>query len=290
MRAFSIAARLTSMNSKNAFVEYDEDRSDSCPEVLELNIISGGCHLYGYMLTPDRRIEGPYLTVVMSHGFPGYTTNNDLEFALMRMGCVVIHMNHRGAWGSDGNYLFTNLKDDLIAVTKWAHNPAIAERYQIDRENIFLVGHSMGGQSVLNAAKELPFIKGVAAMAAYDIGAAFTNRMEKDLFLMIETEGQCLKMTSASDVFENALNHCAELSVTEGFEELVKRRVLLIEASEDTVAPPELMLNPLERLLREYGGDVTKRTIRSNHSFVGQRMKLARLVGEWMEDIVLNRQ
>lgn len=37
----------------------------------------------------------------------------------------------------------------------------------------------MGGQTVINAAKELSFIKGVAAMAAYDIGAAFRYKMEK---------------------------------------------------------------------------------------------------------------
>ena len=146
------------MKSKNAFIEFDEDKENCFPEIYELNIISGGCHLYGYMLTPDKRIQGPYPTVIMSHGFPGYTTNNDLEHALMRMGCVVIHMNHRGAWGSEGNYLFTNLKDDLIAIAKWAHNPAIADQYDIDRDNIFLVGHSMGGQTVLNAAKDISFI------------------------------------------------------------------------------------------------------------------------------------
>lgn len=86
------------MNSNNAFVEYAEDDQLFLPEIYELSIISGGCHLYGYMLTPDKRTKGPYPTVIMSHGFPGYTTNNDLEHALMRMGCVVIHMNHRGAW------------------------------------------------------------------------------------------------------------------------------------------------------------------------------------------------
>lgn len=194
-------------------------------------------------------------------------------------------MNHRGAWGSEGNYLFTNLNDDLIAVAKWAHNSAIADQYQIDRDNVFLVGHSMGGQTVLNAAKELSFIKGVAALAAYDIGAAFRYRMEKDLFLMIETEGQCLKMNSASDVYENALNHQHELSVLNRYEELAKHHVLLIEAAYDTVAPPDKMLKPLADKLSEMHGNVTYRSIKSNHSFVGQRMKLTRLVGEWMEEL-----
>ena len=271
------------MNAKNAFKEFEEDEQSSFPEISELNIISGGCHIYGYLLAPDKRIEGPYPTVIMSHGFPGYTTNNDLELALMRMGCVVIHMNHRGAWGSDGNYLFTNLKDDLIAIAKWAHNAAIADQYNIDIDNIFLIGHSMGGQSVLNAAKDLSFIKGVAALAPYDIGAAFRYKMEKDLFLMIETEGQCLKMTSASDVYENALINQQDLSVLNRYEELSKHNVLLVEASLDTVAPPEFMTKPLANKLSAMNPNVTYEVIKSNHSFVGQRMKLTNVVGMWLE-------
>lgn len=274
------------MDSKRAFVEFEQDEKELFPEIYELNIISGGCHLYGYMLTPDKRMEGPYPTVIMSHGFPGYTTNNDLEHALMRMGCVVIHMNHRGAWGSEGNYLFTNLKDDLVAVAKWAHNPAIADQYAIDRDNIFLVGHSMGGQTVLNAAKDLSFIKGVAAMAAYDIGAAFRYKMEKDLFLMIETEGQCLKMNSASEVYENALMNQQELSVLNRYEELSNRNVLLVEASFDTIAPPDKMLKPLAVKLKEADGNIRYETIASNHSFIGQRMKLTHIVGNWIENTV----
>lgn len=275
------------MNVKNAFVEFDTDDSGTCPEIFELNIVSGGCHLYGYLLAPDKRLAGPYPTVIMSHGFPGYTTNNDLEFSLMRMGCVVIHMNHRGAWGSEGNYLFTNLKEDLIAIAKWAHNPAIADRYGIDSNNIFLVGHSMGGQTVLNAAKDLPFIRGVAALAAYDIGSAFRYRLEKDLFLMIETEGQCLKMTSASEVYENALLNQQELSVVNRYEALFDKKVLLVEASLDTVAPPAFMLKPLADKLSERDASIVSyQTIVSNHSFIGQRMKLTRLVGEWIEKTV----
>lgn len=272
------------MNSLNAFTEFEIDELNSFPEITELSIVSGGCHLYGYMLSPDKRIEGPYPTVIMSHGFPGYTTNNDLEFALMRMGCVVIHMNHRGAWGSEGNYLFTNLKDDLIAVSKWVHNSAIADRYNIDTDNIFLIGHSMGGQTVINAAKELSFIKGAVAMAAYDIGAAFDYRLEKDLFLMIETEGQCLKMSSVADVYENASDNRQLLSVVNDYEKLIEHNVLLVEASYDTIAPPEKMLKPLAKALREAGGNVDYEVIKSNHSFVGQRMKLTQIVGKWLEE------
>ena len=276
------------MKADHIFIEFENDEEDSSPEIYELNIISGGCRLYGYLLTPDKRIKKPYPTVITSHGFPGYTTNNDLELALMRAGCVVIHMNHRGAWGSEGNYLFTNLKDDLIAITKWAHNPAIADQYGIDPDNIFLIGHSMGGQSVLNAAKELPFIRGVAALAAYDIGAAFRNRMEKELFLMIETEGQCLKMNSAAEVYENGQKFREELGILNQYERLASLPVLLVEASRDSVAPAEIMMRPLCEKLKELSAPVTYEQIVSTHSFSGQRMKLAKTVAEWIEKTVMH--
>lgn len=272
------------MNAQNAFTEPEYLCEETFPEIFELNIISGGCRLYGYLLTPDKRYEAPYPTVIMSHGFPGYTTNNDLELALMRMGCVVIHMNHRGAWGSEGSYLFTNLKDDLTAIAKWAHNPAIAEQYDIDTENIFLVGHSMGGMTVLNAAKELDFIRGVAALAAYDIGGAFRFKLEKDLFLMIETEGQCLKMNSASEVYENALKNCGELGVCFNYEKLLQHNVLLVEAKYDTIAPPDKMLKPLADRLSAESDRFSYAVINGNHSFIGQRMELTRVVGKWLEE------
>lgn len=271
------------MRADHLFKEFETDEAASAPEIAELNIISGGRRLYGYLLKPDGRLPGPCPAVITSHGFPGYTTNNDLELALMRAGCVVIHMNHRGAWGSEGSYLFTNLKDDLVAIAGWARNPAVAERYGIDPDGIFLVGHSMGGQSVLNAAKELSFIRGVAALAAYDIGAAFLHGMEKELFLMIETEGQCLNMTSAADVYENALYNRETLGVMNGCEALARSSILLVEAAFDTVAPAEKMMKPLREELTRLGADVRYESLACGHSFTGQRMKLARITGEWIE-------
>ncbi|MBR4451729.1 MAG: hypothetical protein IKS39_07840, partial [Clostridia bacterium] len=157
------------------------------------------------------------------------------------------------------------------------------DQYGIDTGNIFLVGHSMGGQTVLNAAKELPFIRGAAALAAYDIGAAFRYGMDKDLFLMIETEGQCLKMNSAGEVYENALNNRFELSILNGCEALAGINILMVEASLDTVAPAEKMMKPLADKLNSLSAPVEYKSIVSGHSFAGQRMKLAKAVGEWIE-------
>lgn len=91
----------------NAFKDLPYDENEQMADSFPLNIISGGSHLFGYLLKPDSRYEKPSPAVIMFHGFPGYTTNNDLEYALMRMGAVVIHVNH-----------FTNLFFHIIHQSK----------------------------------------------------------------------------------------------------------------------------------------------------------------------------
>lgn len=120
-------------------------------------------------------------------------------------------------------------------------------------------------------------------MAAYDIGAAFRYHLEKDLFLMIETEGQCLKMNSASEVYENALENYHYLGVCNDYEKLIDHDVLLVEAKYDTIAPPDLMLKPLADKLDADSSRFSYVTIDANHSFIGQRMELTRIVGNWIE-------
>lgn len=71
------------MNSENAFLEYETDEEDSFPEITELSIVSGGCHLYGYMLSPDKMLKPlakclneaggklDYETINSNHSFVG---------------------------------------------------------------------------------------------------------------------------------------------------------------------------------------------------------------------------
>ncbi len=274
------------LSVENCYQDIAYERKEDMPDSVPLNIISGGCHLYGYLLKPGKFYDAPHPCVIMFHGFPGYTTNNDLEYALMRMGCVVIHVNHQGAWGSEGFYLFSNLVDDAVAITKWAHNETIANKYGIDRDSIFMIGHSMGGMTVLNAAKDLPFVRGITAITPFDLAYCFMNDCQNSLFEMIEGEGQCLKMTSVSDVFENAEAYYEKLSIQKTFEHLKERNVLFIGAKNDDVAPPEYMIRSVYEKLRNWSGQGTCSNIilPTNHGLCGQRTILAEKIGTWMKE------
>ena len=60
----------------------------------------------------------------------------------------------------------------------------------------------------------------------------------------------------------------------------------MVEAQYDVVAPPDRMMKPLAEKLMERDANVTYQTIKSNHSFVGQRMKLTNVVGQWIEQVM----
>lgn len=274
------------IDNYNQDIEYENVKD--MPDAIPLNLMYEGFHLFGYLLKPGAAYDTPHPCVLMFHGFPGYTTNNDLEYALMRMGCVVIHFNHRGAWGSDGYYWFSNLVDDAVAIAEWVHNPVIMDRYQIDPDRIFMVGHSMGGMTALNAVKHLDFIRAVAAIAPYDLKTGISESFEKELYEMIEGEGQYLKMTSVSALFDNARENAEKLALINTYDHLKDKNVLFVGADSDTVAPPNLMIEPVYKKLQENPGSGTSRyvSLKTNHGLCGQRTVLAKTIGGFLSEFI----
>ena len=93
-------------------------------------------------------------------------------------------------------------------------------------------------------------------------------------------------MSSAGDVYENALNNKFELSILNDYEKLAGRNILFVEAALDTVAPADKMMKPLADKLMDLSDKAEYKSIVSGHSFAGQRMKLAETVGQWMEKVI----
>ena len=101
---------------------------------------SGGNKLLGSLFLA--RGDEPKPTAVLLHGLPGIEKNYDLAQALRERGWNSLIFHYRGSWGSEGDYRFATLADDvrvaLDYLTSGAHE-------QIDSERLALVGHSMGG-------------------------------------------------------------------------------------------------------------------------------------------------
>jgi acetyl esterase/lipase len=87
--------------------------------------------------------EGPHPTLVLLHGFPGNERNLDIAQAVRRAGWNVVFFHYRGAWGSEGDFSFSNALEDVPAVVDWVASDAFSKPWRADSTRIALLGHSM---------------------------------------------------------------------------------------------------------------------------------------------------
>lgn len=273
------------------YVDYlFKDRNFSADDVFPgmdaLDVVSCGCHLYGYTMLPGGAPEEKHPCVILLHGFPGHTTNHDIVQALRRMGCVVVNPFFRGAWGSEGYYTFSGLAEDAAAVANWARSEETAAAYHIDTDNIFIVGHSMGGFACVNALRRLPWVKGGVCIAPYDMPWFFENG-QVDAFRALLPAGACLKQQSPQSLFEDAQACYRDLAFSQAFDDLKDRNLYFIGSTKDTTAPPADMILPLwNRLAQHPTGAIQKCEImNSDHSFNDRRIALCTAVGAWIADV-----
>lgn len=189
----------------------------------------------GYTLTPNHRAGELHPAMVMLHGFPGICNNHDLAMLFCNAGFAVVVPNAPGAWGSEGFYSFDGIIDAACDVVEYVHTQETCEKYHIDRENIFVFGHSMGGFTAVNAAARLPFVKGFIFAAPCNLGWE-CEHPETGFMEYLNTESEGFLRTN-TDLTENAKSLSAVTSFEAAAPSLCGRNFLLIECAEDTVIP-----------------------------------------------------
>ena len=151
----------SNLNLDYLFEDPEEQNPSALPDYATLDFVSNGSHIYGEIMWPSGTFAKPHPCVIMLHGFPGTARNDDISHALCRIGCVVIVPHNRGAWGSQGKYLITNCIEDAQNLAEYAHSLEFTQKYNVDLSQIFLLGHSMGANSALNAGRKLDWIGGI---------------------------------------------------------------------------------------------------------------------------------
>lgn len=175
---------------------------------------------------------------------------------------------------------------DIATAAQWARSPEIARTYGIDPKSILLSGHSMGGSSALNAARQLPWLKGVIAIAPYDISRLFAEPPYGIDFLM-EIGAGVLREKTPGAIRQNAIEHQAALSLCHAADDLREQNLLLIGGSRDDIAPPEQMIAPLWTDLQAQKTDAVQTYIQlpSDHDFCSFRIALIEQIGNWIADL-----
>ena len=257
------------------------------PDSIAVVINSSGKNLYGVLYTAAG--SNPHPTMILLHGFPGTEKNLDMAHAFRRAGWNTLVFHYRGSWGSEGCFSFQNVLDDVKATLKFVKSEETARKYRIDRENIVLVGHSMGGFAALLTAAKYSDIKACTAIAPFDFGAIgeSSDGDDKALRFLQEMFKECivpLKGTSVEDLINEAVENGDKWSFINKAEKLAKHKLLLIAAKRDNLSIPELHYYPLVNKLIEYNAENFEyKMIDSDHSFQDKRILLTEIIEGWLE-------
>ena len=183
--------------------------------------------------------------------------------------------HHRGAWGSEGEYTVTGCIRDAENLAVWAMSPETSSKYGIDPAAVYLVGHSMGGNSVINAAAHDGRVRGIAMIAPCDIGYMAERMTEDELAKFLVGEGlHVLHRASDKAVVADIFANAATMRFDGAAKSLCGRKVFLATGDYDTVVPAEPLDGFWFKLPDDPARFVRKR-YRATHSLLGVRRALA---------------
>ena len=257
------------------------------PRIDALIFESDGATIYGQILVPAPKFGTARPCVIFCHGFAGFTRWDDVAHELCRAGVVVVIPHHRGAWGSEGEYTVTGCIRDAENLAAWAMSAETAAKYGIDPTAVWLVGHSMGGNTAVNAAARLPGLKGVVLIAPCDIGF-MAGRMEKDeLKNFLIGEGMhALHRASDDAIVEDITANAENMRFTHAAPSFKGKRVFLVTGEYDKTVPTE----PLDAFWAALPDDTQARKreqYHAGHSLMGSRLTFA---GELKEFILKDQK
>ena len=245
------------------------------PRLDALAFKSEGSMIYGQVLVPSARFGAARPCVIFCHGFAGFTRWDDVAHDLCRAGIAVVIPHHRGAWGSEGDYTVSGCIRDAENLAAWAMSQETSSKYGIDPQAVYLVGHSMGGNSVINAAARDTRISGVAMIAPCDIGYMAERMTKKELTAFLVGEGlHVLHRKSDEAVVDDILANARAMRFANAAKSVGGRKVFLATGDYDLVVPSE----PLDALWRQLPNDPKRHVrmrYRADHSLMGVRRALA---------------
>ena len=262
-----------------AFVAVCADENYACeaelPKIDALAFNSEGSMVYGQILVPSSRFGTARPCVIFCHGFAGFTRWDDVAHDLCRAGIAVVIPHHRGAWGSEGEYTVTGCIRDAENLARWAMDAETAAKYGLNTNEVYLAGHSMGGNSVVNAAARVNGVRGVALIAPCDIGFMAQQMGHDELKQFLAGEGMLvLRRASDDSIVDDIVANAAQMRFTRAAGALDGKKVFLATGVYDVTVPSE----PLDSFWAELGDGVTKkvrRIYKTGHSIMGARLALA---------------
>ena len=255
------------------------------PKLLELNFKSHGKRINGILYQANG--AGPHPTVILLHGYPGNEKNLDLAQTLRRQGYNVLFFHYRGAWGSEGDFSFTHVIEDVSSASDFLR--ANQDNYRVDGDRIILIGHSMGGFAALQGAARDKSITCVAGIAPADFGVharmvATNDALAKGFAAGADTLTM-LNGWSGEKALSELADNSTSFDVANLGPKLSGKSVLLIAGDKDKVLAPDVFHTPMVKAFEAQKDiNLTHKVISGDHSFSWSRFELSEHVSNWIKN------
>ncbi len=249
------------------------------PAIREVFFDSHGKRLNGLIYLANG--EGPHPTVVLLHGYPGNEKNLDLAQSLRRIGYNVLFFHYRGAWGSEGEFSFGNVIEDVVSGLDFLRNNAAT--YRVDPDKLILIGHSMGGLAALQGAANDAGVTCVAGIAPADMARIpeFGKEAASGFALYSDTL-QMLNGWTGEKAIKELTSDEETLLLSPLSEKLSGKSVLLIAGDKDASVSPAMV----QSIADAYSGNdsITLKhvTLSGDHSFSWSRNALTDAIVDWI--------
>ncbi len=270
-------------------VTQDQQADPKFPASLSPAVfISCGSKVLGTMFITSG--EGLHPTVLLLTGFPGNEVNYDIAHMLQRQGFNVFTFYSRGSWGSEGEFSWNNLIEDIPAALTFLKDDLCREKFQVDKNKILFLGYSMGGFSALLNSIQFDDIKNVCAIAPFNIGMfgqliTMNGDIKKISADRMQRANDFVNCQSPEKLLDEMIQHKVEWNLINHAEKLSRKNLLVISAKHDTTAPIELHHKPLVGALKLINSNVKDFILETGHSFSDKRIQLMRLISEWISQI-----
>ena len=272
------------LKTENLFRDDSVQTSKTVSDYDALVFKSEGSEIYGQILIPDRSFGGRRPCVLMFHGFAGFGRFDDVGQALCRTGCVVIIPHHRGAWGSQGKYSVSNCVQDAAVLVKYVKSSEFLKKYHIDPDAVFLIGHSMGGNTVLNAAAQVSGVRGIVMLAPCDIGTMYRQTpKDKMKFFMVDNGLEVLRTDGFEAVYADLGRHAEQYAFPNSAKKLKNVRLFLVTGEWDTCISNDLLNVFYEAALRNKTlPGCSFKSYPARHGLMGVRTQLSKDIADFI--------
>jgi pimeloyl-ACP methyl ester carboxylesterase len=253
------------------------------PRAAELAIRSQGSRLNVFLYVAGG--EGPHPTVILLHGFPGNERNGDLAQAFRRAGMNALLFSYRGAWGNGGTFSFAHALEDVQSAIDFVRSDSSVAAFGVDPHRVILVGHSMGGWlALMGSAAAGSSVACTVALDFWNVGAdGGRMKSEPDTSLTayvkwVTEPGAPLRADNGwQGLVAEMKEHADEWNPEQKAAALARRPALLIAA--DNVEAHSRLAAALQAA---HARQVTALQWKTDHSFSGRRIHLARTIVEWL--------